>query len=160
ITPMWQLDRSRLSGTRLVSGHSRRARRSKQKLGPRFEPLEPRLVLSTYYVAPTGSDSNAGTQAKPFKTFQHAMMSLQPGDTLNPEPGTYAGFIVGWDSTPASAGDPYGMLSGTAGKPITIQADPSAPPGSVIINSRDNKTPVGIDLEPGCDYIVLSGLTI
>jgi hypothetical protein len=76
------------------------------------------------------------------------------------EPGSYAGFIVGWDSTPASTGDPYGTIAGTASAPITIQADPSASPGSVIINAQDNKTRFGIDLEHGCDYIDLVGITI
>jgi hypothetical protein len=92
--------------------------------------------------------------------MQHAMMSLQPGDTLNVEPGKYAGFIVGWDSVPASSGDPLGTISGTASAPITIQADPSAPQGSVIINSSNSQTAVGIDLEPGDNYIKISGFTI
>ena len=69
---------------------------------------------------------------------------------MDVEAGTYAGFILGWDAATA----------GTAGAPITFQADPHAAPGSVIINSRDGKTPVGIDLEPGCDYINISGFTI
>ncbi len=116
--------------------------------------------LTTYYVATTGSDKNNGSKSSPFATFQHAMMSLQPGDTLDVESGSYAGFISGWDSTPASSGDPYGYIDGTAGNPITIQADPSAPAGSVIIDSRDNKTAVGIDLEPADNYITISGLTI
>ena len=115
---------------------------------------------TTFYVATTGSDSNSGSKSSPFATLQHAMMSLLPGDTLDVESGSYTGFISGWDSTPASSGDPYGYIDGTAGAPITIQADPSASPGSVIINSRDNKTAVGIDLEPGDNYITISGLTI
>ena len=105
--------------------------------------------MSTYWVSPSGSDSNAGSASSPFATLQNAVMSLHPGDTLDVEPGTYAGFIVGWDSTPANSGDPYGTINGTAGNPITIEAAPVAPPGSVVINSRDNKTPCGIDIEPG-----------
>ena len=134
--------------------------RSKRGRGPRFELLEQRLVMSTYYVSTTGNDNNAGTKSSPFATFQHAMMSLEPGDTLDAEPGKYAGFVVGWDSTPASSGDPYGTIDGTAGHPITIQADPSAPAGSVIINSADNKTQAGIDLEPGDNYVTISGIVI
>ena len=115
---------------------------------------------TTYYVATTGKDSNAGTLASPFATMQHAMMSLKPGDTLDVEPGTYAGFIVGWDSTPASSGDPYGYVDGTASAPITIQAAPGSAAGSVVINSADNKTQAGIDLEPGDNYITISGFAI
>ena len=96
----------------------------------------------------------------PFATMQHAMISLEPGDTLDVESGKYPGFIVGWDSTPASSGDPYGYINGTPGNPITIQAEPGSPPGSVIIDSRNNETPVGIDLEPGDNYINISGFTI
>ena len=51
-------------------------------------------------------------------------------------------------------------MTGTAGNPITIQADPNATPGSVIINSRNNETRVGIDLEPGCNYITIKGITV
>ena len=134
--------------------------RTKQRRFLQIEPLEQRTVLSTYWVATTGSDNNSGSQSQPFATMQHAMMSLQPGDTLDVKSGSYAGFISGWDSTPASSGDPYGWIDGTAGNPITIQAAPGSPAGSVIINSKDNKTQAGIDLEPGDNYITISGFTI
>jgi parallel beta-helix repeat protein len=138
-----------------------RSRRAKPARRPQLEALEQRLTLSTYYVATTGSDNNPGTQSSPFATLQHAMMSLQAGATLDVEPGKYTGFIVGWDSTPATiSGDPYGYIDGTASAPITIQAAPGSAAGSVIIDSRDNKTPCGIDLEPGDNYININGLTI
>ena len=142
---------------RLASPSRRRAQAARR---PELELLEQRLALSTYYVATTGSDKSAGTLASPFATMQHAMMSLKPGDTLDVEPGTYAGFIVGWDSTPASSGDPYGYVDGTASAPITIQAAPGSAAGSVVINSADNKTQAGIDLEPGDNYITISGFAI
>ena len=148
------------TSTRMFSRSSRPTTRTKHRRFLRVEPLEERVVLSTYWVSPSGNDSNAGTKASPFLTPQNAMKSLEPGDTLNIEAGTYTGFIVGWDSVPASSGDAYGTINGTAGNPITIQADPSAAPGSVIIDSRDNKTPCGIDIEPGCNYITINGLAI
>ncbi len=147
-------------GTRFASHSARRSRRSRNPHVPRFEFLEQRLALSTYYVAPTGSDDNTGSEGSPFATLQHAMMSLEPGDTLDVESGSYAGFIVGWDSTAASTGDPYGTIDGTASAPITIQAAPGTAPGSVVIDSQDNKTQAGIDLEPGDNYINISGITI
>ena len=85
------------------------------------------------------------------------MSHLQPGDTLNVEAGSYVGFVVGWDGPGEGV---YGTIAGTAGHLITIQADPAAAPGSVIVNSRCNKTAVGIDLEPGCDYITIKGFTV
>ena len=119
---------------------------------------------TTYYVAATGNDNNAGTEASPFATLQRGVSFLVPGDTLDIEPGTYAGFIAGWDSTPigpqGTGGDQYGVLAGTAAEPITIQADPSAAPGSVIINAKNNETHYGIDIEPGCDYVTVKGITI
>ena len=149
-----------LSCTRMFLRSSRPTPRTKHRRFLQVEPLEQRVVLSTYWVSPSGSDSNNGSATSPYATLQHSMMSLQPGDTLDVEPGTYAGFIVGWDSTPANSGDPYGTINGTAGNPITIQADPSAAPGSVIINSRNNETRYGIDIEPGCQHVVISGITI
>src|SRR5262249_10293912 len=98
----------------------------------------------------TGKDTNAGTSAAPFATLQHAADSVHAGDTVIVESGTYAGFIMGWDAPTA----------GTASAPITFEADPNATPGSVVINARNNKTAVGIDLEPGCDYITIQGFTI
>jgi hypothetical protein len=111
------------------------------------------LLAATYYVTPTGSDSGAGSSAQPWLTLQNALKHLQAGDTVNVAAGNYAGFIDGWDSAPYP--DPYPLVSGTPSAPITFNAAPGA-----IINSRDNKTPDGIDLEPGCNDIVIQGFTI
>src|SRR5208283_1800873 len=110
--------------TRLFSRSSLRTPRTKHRRFLRVEPLEERVVLSTYWVSPSGSDSNAGSASSPFATLQHSMMSLHPGDTLDVESGSYKGFVAGWDSTPASSGDQFGTIDGTAGDPITIQAAP------------------------------------
>lgn len=50
---------------------------------------------STYnlYVATTGSDSNAGTQAAPFRTIQRAATAAKPDTTVHVAPGTYAGNV-------------------------------------------------------------------
>jgi parallel beta-helix repeat protein len=125
-----------------------------------LEALESRLLLSTYYVSPSGNNGGAGSSSAPFLTLQHAMMSLQPGDTLDVESGNYAGFVVGWDDTPASGGDAYGLIDGTASAPITIQVAPGSATGSVVINSQDNKTQAGVDLEPGVNYVNILGLTV
>src|SRR3712207_8954295 len=39
-------------------------------------------AATAYYLAPTGADTNPGTQSAPFKTFTVAMKKLRPGDTL------------------------------------------------------------------------------
>ena len=114
------------------------------------EELESRLVLSTYYVATSGSDANPGDGATPFATLQHAADLVQAGDTVVVRAGSYAGFIMGWDVPTA----------GTSSAPITFEADPNAPAGSVVINARNSKTASGIDLEPGCDWITVAGFSI
>ncbi len=44
---------------------------------------------STYYIANNGSDSNAGTLAKPFASFSAATLKMVPGDTLYVRGGLY-----------------------------------------------------------------------
>src|SRR2546427_12298046 len=44
---------------------------------------------ATYYVAPTGSDSNAGPSASPWRTIQKAANTLNGGDTVIVNAGTY-----------------------------------------------------------------------
>lgn len=60
---------------------------------------------NNYYVATNGSDSNPGTINNPWKTIQHSVDQLQPGDTLLVRGGVYLG--RGWRvadiSTKASA---------------------------------------------------------
>jgi parallel beta-helix repeat protein len=112
--------------------------------------LEARDLPSTYYVAPNGDDTANGSSGAPWQTLQQAANTVQAGDTVVIRPGHYAGFIMGWDNPTA----------GTAAAPITFKADPTAAPGSVVIDSRNSKTAVGIDLEPECDFITISGVTI
>jgi hypothetical protein len=47
------------------------------------------VFAAEYYVSPTGSDSNAGTQASPFATLQKANDSAAAGDTIWMRAGTY-----------------------------------------------------------------------
>jgi parallel beta-helix repeat protein len=47
-------------------------------------------ALRNFYVSPTGSDSNPGTESAPFRTINHVNnLTLQPGDCINVLPGTY-----------------------------------------------------------------------
>ncbi len=46
---------------------------------------------STYYVATTGSDANTGSSTAPWRTLQHAVEAIAPGDTILVRSGSYAG---------------------------------------------------------------------
>lgn len=47
-----------------------------------------------YYVSPSGSDSNSGSQSSPFRTVQKAANVVASGDTVNITPGVYAPFTL------------------------------------------------------------------
>src|SRR5579864_4080172 len=64
---------------------------------------------TTYYVSPSGSDTNPGTQAAPFRQIRAAIAKVKPGDTVSIADGSYLGFDVN-------------SINGTAAAPITIQA--------------------------------------
>lgn len=50
------------------------------------------LSAADIYVASSGSDSNPGTQARPFREIRQALKSVSPGDTIYVGPGAYKGF--------------------------------------------------------------------
>src|SRR3954452_6026308 len=83
-------------------------RREKEKvasvgaIGRGLETLEGRRLLSTYYAAPSGSDSAAGTLNAPFASLSKAVSTAKAGDTINLREGTYTGNV-------------------TINKPITLQ---------------------------------------
>jgi len=113
-----------------------------------------------YYVAngvPGASDQNPGTLAKPWATIQQAGSVVQAGDTVVVEPGNYAGVIFGWDA-PNSC--PFSTIAGTAASHIVFEADPAAAPGSVVIGSKNAKSDVAFDLEPGSDFVDIVGFSI
>jgi hypothetical protein len=62
-----------------------------------------------YFVAPTGNDSNPGTQAQPFGTLAKACGVVQPGDTCWLREGVYREVLKP-------------QVSGQEGKPITFKA--------------------------------------
>ena len=54
---------------------------------------------ATFYVSPSGNDSNSGTQASPFRSITKAQSVASSGDTVTLRGGTYSGFaIAGSDS--------------------------------------------------------------
>src|ERR1035438_6189684 len=52
--------------------------------------LAPAAPAATYYVAPTGSDSNPGSQAQPWASIGMGFTNAVAGDTVLLAPGNYA----------------------------------------------------------------------
>jgi parallel beta-helix repeat protein len=114
--------------------------RNKSFRGLRVESLETREVLSTFFVASTGSDTAAGSSTAPWKTLQHAADVVKAGDLVDVRAGTYAGF--------------YLKTSGTATSPITFKAQ-----SSVNITTPTPVSGDGIYLN-GASYVVIDGFNI
>ncbi len=70
----------------------------------------------TWWVSPTGSDSNFGTEASPFLTIQKAIDASTNGDAINVAAGTYDSFsIVGKTGlTISGAGDASTFIEPTS----------------------------------------------
>jgi hypothetical protein len=72
---------------------------------------------TVYYVAPTGTDSNPGTQSQPWQTIQKAADTLVAGDTVYVRAGTYEEQVIPLNS--GSAGN-YITYAAYPGETVTI----------------------------------------
>jgi uncharacterized protein DUF1565/purple acid phosphatase-like protein len=116
-------------------------------------------MAATYYVATTGSDSNAGSQAAPFRHLtKAAATATQAGDTVIVMDGTY-------DNEGVVAPNFVVTLyySGTAGNPITFKAQNR---GKAILDSMNtsatttcNGASAYFDLK-NASFIVIQGFVI
>jgi parallel beta-helix repeat protein len=75
-------------------------------------------TAATYYVATNGNDTFDGSSFAPWRTLQHAVQTIAPGDTILVRAGTYAGSRI--------------RISGTQAAPKTLAREPGA---TVIINT-------------------------
>lgn len=91
---------------------------------PRPAQPPPPVAGTTYYLSPTGSDSNPGTtRDRPWRTFGKVLNSskpLQPGDTVVLLDGTYTPSTTGLPDV--NCGDGGNAQNGIADRPITIRA--------------------------------------
>lgn len=90
-------------------------------------------VATEYFVSPNGSDSNAGSEAAPFLTFQQGIGVLKNGDTLTIRGGTYR-------LMDGPAGAQLSVPGGTPTSHITIQAYPGEHPTFLGSLSTAGKT--------------------
>jgi len=117
---------------------------------PETRPVE-QAVLATngtvYYVAPTGSDSNPGTESQPWQTIQKAADTLVAGDTVYIRAGTYEEQVIP-------------VNSGSANNYITYASYPGE---TVMIDGNSITLPkyeTGLFVVEDINYIKVSGLGI
>lgn len=102
-------------------------------------------IFCTYFVSPTGDDAMPGSESQPWGSFQYAMDSAQPGDTVCFREGNY----VVEDAV-------HVTQSGTAEAPIVFIAYPGERP--VLDGGGD----VGdlLILNQHASYLRISGFTV
>jgi len=84
------------------------------------------IVSTLYYVGTSGSDTNPGTLARPWRTLQKAANTLVAGQTVKILPGTYYARFAPLNSGTASAYITYTADPGTVildGSGVTLAAD-------------------------------------
>ncbi|WP_433187404.1 right-handed parallel beta-helix repeat-containing protein [Actinoallomurus sp. CA-150999] len=113
-----------------------------------------------YYVAPTGSDSAAGTQAAPWATIAHAQSVVAAGDTVYLRGGTYA--YTHADAGCKSQTDKVDAItlnkSGSSGNLINYLAYPGEKPVFDFSRMTDDCRIKGFDVTG--NYIHLKGLEV
>ncbi len=88
-------------------------RATRRALMPVSEPLEQRVLMTAWYVAPWGDNTNyPGTLAKPFETIQRAANIAQPGDIVYIRGGVYHETVTPTHSGTAAAPIVYEPYNG------------------------------------------------
>jgi MYXO-CTERM domain-containing protein len=106
---------------------------------------------ATYYVSTAGSDTAAGTLAKPFLTVAKAQTAATAGDTVYIRGGTYA-------FTGSGTGGVVFTKSGAAGAPISYFAYPGEVPVFDLSGLTPSNRVTGLDVH--CDWVHLKGLEV
>lgn len=89
---------------------------------PEPDPTRDEVPAGALFVSPSGSDSNDGSSASPWRTLDRAMTSVSPGDTVVVRAGTYG----------ARGQKLLLEVSGEPSAPITIMGDPAGPLPTVL----------------------------
>ena len=99
---------------------------------------------ATYYVATTGSDSNPGTEAQPWRTVQHAADTMVAGDTVYIRGGIYNENVQTMNSGNATEG--YITFSPYSGENPTIDGTGISASNGFIINQSYIKL-IGLEIQ-------------
>ena len=111
------------------------------------DKLKSATIGTTYYVSPTGSNSNPGSETLPLRTAAYAASKVNPGDIVIFENGTYTG----------TSGNFFATLtrSGTSSAYITFKARNK---GGAILDGQNNIALAGFSISGS--YINISGFEI
>jgi autotransporter-associated beta strand protein len=96
-------------------------------------------LAATWYISPTGSDTNSGTASSPWRTVEKAQSTGSAGDTVICYGGTY------YDSTVNSSDSTYNYVH-TITKGMTFSAYPGQVPVFNFTNTPTNLRPVGFNV--------------
>lgn len=100
------------------------------------------ITGKTYYVSPSGSDSNSGdTESAPMASIEKAINKLQPGDGLIIQAGTYHENKISISK------------KGEEGKPVIIRGQ-----GEVIFDGRNGGSTF-INVGSGANHVNIEGIT-
>jgi hypothetical protein len=117
-------------------------------------PAADPIFHGDYFVATDGNDAWAGTQDRPFATWQKGFTAAQPGDTVYIRGGTYT-------PTGSTNGVYLNNKDGSLGNRINIWAYPGETPvldcSGLTIGAGNQ---YGIYFNGGCSYWYLKGLEI
>jgi hypothetical protein len=105
-------------------------------------------AAATYYVAPNGSDSAAGSQAAPWATIAHAQSVAAAGDTVYFRAGTYS-YSSGTTTCSSQTATINGVVlnkSGTSGNLIHYWAYPGEVPVFDFSGIKDSCRVKGFDV--------------
>lgn len=96
--------------------------RSVRQAGLLLALIPASLLATTWYVSPSGSDSNSGTSSSPFKSITKAQSVAVSGDVVDVHGGTYSSFTV------ASSDSTYHYVHVLSKSGITYQNYPGETP--------------------------------
>ena len=98
---------------------------------------------SAFYVATTGNDSNAGTQASPWRTVQHAADTARAGSTINVRGGIYKELVS--INRSGNASDGFITFRSYPGETAILEAEHFTPSGRQGVLTIHNQSYVRIE---------------
>jgi Right handed beta helix region len=98
---------------------------------------------SSFYVSTTGSDSNPGTQAAPWRTVQHAADTVRPGSTVDVRGGVYEELLT--IKASGNAADGFITFRSYPGETAVLDATHFTPSGRQGVLTLHNQSYVRIE---------------